>query len=117
MPIRTADAAHERHHITCGLTPDLRAASMLTVDLGRAVMTGVAVEMLFSVLETGRDGEWPGIGPFGTGSPPAAVPLDHGHSLVLTTGYPDPATVLGVPPTVHLRGQAARRTGVSATPR
>ena len=80
-------------------------------------MTGVAVEMLFSVLETGNDGEWPGIGPFGTGSPPAAVPLDHGSSLVVTTGYPERTLGLGVAPMVHLSGQAARRTGVSATPR
>jgi len=78
-------------------------------------MTGVAVEMLFSVLETGSDGDWPGIGPFGTGSPPAAVPLEHGHSLVVLGGLRPAA--LGAPPMVVLRGRAARRLGVSATPR
>src|SRR5438105_14175465 len=88
---------------------------MLTVHLGRTVMTGVAVEMLFSVLETGSDGDWPGIGPFGTGSPPAAVPLEHGHSLVVLGGLAPAA--LGAPPTVVLRGRAARRLGVSAIPR
>jgi hypothetical protein len=87
---------------------------MVPVQIGRTVMTGVAVEMLFSVLETGSDGDWPGIGPFGTGSPPAAVPLDHGHSLVVLGG---PVVAASASPAVHLRGQAAWRTGVSATPR
>ncbi|HEX6492278.1 MAG TPA: hypothetical protein VF112_02135 [Candidatus Dormibacteraeota bacterium] len=79
-------------------------------------MTGVAVEMLFSVLETGSDGDWPGIGPFGTGSAPAAVPLDHGRSLVVLGG-PVPAAASAAPPTVDLRGAAALRQGVSAIPR
>jgi hypothetical protein len=86
---------------------------MLTVQLGRTVMTGVAVEMFFSVLETGSDGDWPGIGPFGTGSPPAAVPLDHGHSLVVLGG---PEVAIAVPSVVHLRGHAARGLGISAIP-
>jgi hypothetical protein len=86
---------------------------MLTVQLGRTVMTGVAVEMLFSVLETGSDGDWPGIGPFGTGSPPAAVPLDHGRSLVVLGG---PVVSAAAPPVVHLRGHAARGLGLSAIP-
>lgn len=77
-------------------------------------MTGVAVEMLFSVLETGSDGDWPGIGPFGTGSPPAAVPLDHGRSLVVVGG---PLVTATAPPVVHLRGAATWRQGVSAIPR
>ena len=77
-------------------------------------MTGVAVEMLFSVLETGSDGDWPGIGPFGTGSPPAAVPLDHGRSLVVLGGPVVPGIA---PPVVHLRGHAARGLGISAIPR
>jgi hypothetical protein len=89
---------------------------MVTIHLGRAVMTGVAVEMLFSVLETGDELEWPGIGPFGTGSPPAAVPLDHGSSVVVTTAHPGATAALGMPAMVHLRGHAARRLGVSATP-
>jgi len=79
-------------------------------------MTGVAGEMFFSVLETGSDGDWPGIGPFGTGSPPAAPPLDHGQSLVVLGGIPVPAT-FGAPPMAFLRGRAARRIGISATPR
>jgi hypothetical protein len=88
---------------------------MLTVHLGRTVMTGVAVEMLFSVLEPGSDGDWPGIGPFGTGSPPAAVPLDHGRSLVVLGVLPVPAALVA-PPMVQLRGRAARRLGISASP-
>ena len=44
-----------------------------------------------------------------------AVPLDHGHSLVVLGGLPP--TALGAPPMVVLRGRAARRLGVSATPR
>jgi hypothetical protein len=88
---------------------------MLTVHFGRAVMTGVAVESVFSVVEAGPDGGWPAVGALGTGCRPTAVPLEHGRSLV----------VLGMPgglgrrlPSVSLRGRAMHaRAEVSATPR
>jgi hypothetical protein len=89
---------------------------MVAVHLGRTVMTGVAAEMVFSVLETDRE-EWPGFGPFGTGSPPAAVPLDHGAALVVAGDVPAPAATLAVPPMLMLRGEVMRRQGVSAARR
>ena len=83
-------------------------------------MTGVAVELLFSVLEDGPEGVWPRIGPLGTGCRPPVVPLDHGCSLVVAGDSPLlPAAVLApAAPAIPLLGRPVRRViGVSAIPR
>lgn len=83
-------------------------------------MTGVAVDMLFSVLEDDPDRAWPRIGPLGTGCRPPALPLEHGCSLVLAgelTRLPV-AVHSAAAPMLMLRGWPLRdRTGVSAGPR
>jgi hypothetical protein len=83
-------------------------------------MTGVAVEMLFSVLEDGPEGAWPRVGPLGTGCRPPTLPLEHGCSLVVAGDSPLlPAAALApAAPAILLLGRPVRRVmGVSANPR